>query len=765
MTGPWRRPADGDLLDIEQSVDAALIAVVISVLGAWVALIIAEQTIYLKRQGSRYWPLWLLLVAVALGGVAVWCTQVLLSTALQTSLPSSDHALPMSYSFDVAMLSLVPSLLLTYVGLLLLMGDVGYRSNYSGEGSSTQLSTSETRTARSAEWDLIVRKREEKRAASLSTPLHLQHLRRSMTWRVIVGGTIVALAMYSTRFTLFHIWLQPASWSLSVYASVFTWPFDCVLMVLSCLWFFHALRARYVGAFLFAACVVGDWFMMVQSLTFRYETSGKSVAKALVTADVSYTTISLVSGIIAAFICFVFIGLQFSRMQLSRNGLSVLAASMQASIARLQDKLTARDDTIAQLKHQLSQVCRLTAFTAINTPIHTHYAYCMAQATTVEVYHSLWKNNVSSAASSTASSSLLARGRSYLTVAQKLTPSLSFESSPALQPRMLPTDATETSSSGKLPLRLPFLGATPGKLASIVPLPALSLFGARNSSTASHSNDEIERSSDAQTVAEPSQTAAATEQSRLSTAAPTERRQASGSIGDARGAAADIATARRQQLSSTSLQRTQRFSSNSNRNYEEQLAALLDQSEILDSSSTPPAILSPKGGQSNKASLSIPAVASSAATFNGSLADLLVHPACVAVIKGELQAIHSVENLIFYLHAQRYRQLQSAKLRKTVATAMFDTFVREGADQEININATQRDSIAMYVTKRGDDSCGSGLFDEAQREVLRLMETNLLGSKAERQCAWLMVNMPLEALVGVASSNDENGDSVSETAS
>ena len=736
-TGPWRRPADGDLLDIKQSTNASLIAVVVSVLGAWVALIIAEQTIYLKRQGSRYWLLWLLLVAVALGGVAVWCTQVLLSTALQTSLPSSGQALPMAYSFDVAMLCLMPSLLLTYLGLYVLMGDIGPRSNAHISSSITNSSNDTraaraTRSAQRAELELATKKRADKHAASLSTRLHLQHLRHSFTWRVVVGAFIVAVAMYVTRYQMFQIWVQPAVWDYSVAASTLAWPFDIVLMVLSCLWFFHALRTRYIGAFLFAASVIGDWFILVQSMTFRYHSAGSSLPAALLTANVSYTAISLVSGIIAAFICFVFIGLQFSRMQLSRNGLSVLAASMQANIARLEDKLSARDESITQMKQQLSAVCRMIVYIGLNTPIHTHYAYCMAQATTLEAYQSYCRLSLSSS---------FVRGRSNTGLAQKAL----ADSSPVLQPRKFSNDATaEPSFTSRLILRLPSLAASPGKLASIAPLPTSTLFGRTMSITASHNANDSERSSNVRAAVEPSQLAAASsEHSLMSPAVPTRRHLRSSSTGDTVVVNRQIAAAATSPLElqpSTQQQQSLQPKSNHNRGYEEQLAALLEQSSSLDSTIAPSDLLSP--------------VDSTSKVVNSGLAAVLVHPACEAVIKGELQARHSVENLIFYLHAQRYRQLQSARLRKTVATAMYETFIMEGAEQQININARQRDGIGFCVTKRGDDSCASCLFDEAQLEVLRLMETNMLGSKAERQCAWLMVNMPLDTLVGISLSDD-----------
>ena len=180
--------------------------------------------------------------------------------------------------------------------------------------------------------------------------------------------------------------MQPAVWDAGVYVWLLVWLFDVVLTVLSCLWAFHALRTRYLGAFLFALTVLGDWFIVMNDLTFHYLTTGKQLPAALLTANVSYTVMTLVAGVIAAGISFLFVGLQFSRMQLSRNGLSVLVANMQASIGRLKDKLTASEESNRQLKQQLTAICRQVAHTTINTPISTQYAYCMALATTPEFY-------------------------------------------------------------------------------------------------------------------------------------------------------------------------------------------------------------------------------------------------------------------------------------------------------------------------------------------------------------------------------------------
>ena len=112
------------------------------------------------------------------------------------------------------------------------------------------------------------------------------------------------------------------------------------------------------------------------------------------------------------------------------------------------------------------------------------------------------------------------------------------------------------------------------------------------------------------------------------------------------------------------------------------------------------------------------------------LLTLLSHPVCVELVKAELQQIHSLENLGFNLHAQRYRQVSRPGTRKMVACCIYGQFIKPGAPQEININTRQRDAITQGIWRNGDDGCRSDLFQEAEREVLMLIETNVMKSRA-----------------------------------
>jgi hypothetical protein len=114
---------------------------------------------------------WLLLVAVALGGAVVWCSQFTMSSGLQFNIPSSATALPLSWSLDVAILAWLPATFLVWFGLIVAMRDIEDRT---GE---EEKKTSEAYQARL----MRCQQQEEKRKrAALNNMKHLIHLRDSM---------------------------------------------------------------------------------------------------------------------------------------------------------------------------------------------------------------------------------------------------------------------------------------------------------------------------------------------------------------------------------------------------------------------------------------------------------------------------------------------------------------------------------------------------------------------------------------------------------
>jgi hypothetical protein len=100
---------------------------------------------------------------------------------------------------------------------------------------------------------------------------------------------------------------------------------------------------------------------------------------------------------------------------------------------------------------------------------------------------------------------------------------------------------------------------------------------------------------------------------------------------------------------------------------------------------------------------------------------------------------------------RRYRTLTSARVRKLLATAISNVFVRENAPQQINIETRQRDVIMAAVRSKSDSDCTPELFHAAERECLLLMRTNafkpFIRTSGYRLCVWLCHYIDMQAVV------------------
>ena len=129
-------------------------------------------------------------------------------------------------------------------------------------------------------------------------------------------------------------------------------------------------------------------------------------------------------------------------------------------------------------------------------------------------------------------------------------------------------------------------------------------------------------------------------------------------------------------------------------------------------------------------------LAGSLPTAAPTLRQLLQHPVCVELLKDELLRSQSLECLSFYLLAFRYRGLRSSKLRRALAGRLYDAFVAEGSEQQINLSTRQREAISAVVAAQREDDFGQAapahLFLDAEREMLQLIDTNAFKPFTER---------------------------------
>ena len=259
---PWHPLKYGDVVSTYINPTIVVGAIVVAVLGAWVASIVVEQAVYAARKGHRWW-LWLMVVAVSLGGVGIWCTQLL--TASSLTVTADGATLDMRFSVAAILSGLPPTLVLTYAGLVALIGDVEVKPSklQRNDGAAHQ----QRQTLREA-------KEAAKRVASLSHREHFHHLLRSISRRVVAGSVLIAAAIQFTRVSLDAMFVTQAQAEVAPWVWVSTVLLDILLVFLACLIFFHALRWRVVGVFVFAFAVWNDWLMHQNGVIWRYQPYG-----------------------------------------------------------------------------------------------------------------------------------------------------------------------------------------------------------------------------------------------------------------------------------------------------------------------------------------------------------------------------------------------------------------------------------------------------------------------------------------------------------
>ena len=118
---PWlAQPQQGDSLPVSSSFSLLVLSVVLSIFGSWIALLLVEQLLVFRRASNRKYWLWLLLVAVAAGAGATWTSLLTSIASLSFPCPLCAVSTSVSYSVPVLFLALLPGVLLTVLGHLLL---------------------------------------------------------------------------------------------------------------------------------------------------------------------------------------------------------------------------------------------------------------------------------------------------------------------------------------------------------------------------------------------------------------------------------------------------------------------------------------------------------------------------------------------------------------------------------------------------------------------------------------------------------------------
>ena len=767
----WTRVRVGDRLRSSQTMTAVLVSSVMAVLGCWVGMILVEQAVFVRRKGGRY-AAWLLLVAVSIGLAGVWCSQFNQASALSVTLPSTGTALPLQWSLWVAVLAWLPAVLCCWSGLLVLIQDVEPRAGQTGGEPSKPATAAHNRQ----------QQEEERRMAALSFALHVVHLRQRLTWRVVLGGALVSVAMWLSRYALWSGWAMQAVYQPALGPWVVSAVLAVVLVVPALLMYFHALRWRVAAVFLLALAVVVDWQVHLGLGQFTYAASVLSTPSPLYSVLLQPLAVSLITGVVCAVTSLSLVGLQFSRMQLSRNSLSVLVVSLEAVVQRQLEQHSALLTDLAKQRAHGDGLARLLECINIARPMTADYALALAAAANSSTLTALFDVALAQ------SSSTAPRHRQSMTASSVdgLTPR--EDACPCPMPRRISAidivsiagrAAADAGVEGEEEIRgrpagrsllssplTAHVSSVSGRQATIAPMRRSSECSPPGEQGTGASENGVHGSSPSPEIAPP----------RPSPPMPSSHRRvvslsahfslpehdahphasalypptlALGSVQD---------RSREMSISCTSTHQGAMSSSPSHdspyQRYEADVSRLLAELSLHPITAPHQSPHSSAGAELRALPLGGARAGSISASRSApSLAQLLQHPACVELIKEELERLHCVESLMFALHAVRYRRLlHSAKMRRRLAAHLYDTFIAEGSPEQVNLSTRQRSVIATAVHQNKDDACPVDLFQEAEREVALLIDTNLMktfaGTAKHRLCVWMYHAVDVGAVLG-----------------
>jgi hypothetical protein len=775
---PWSRVQVGDELQLTQSVTSIVVSVIIAVLGCWVGQIIVEQAVFIRRRDGWY-KTWLILVAISIGVSGTWCTQFNMSAAITVTIPVTGTVLPVSWSLWVAMCAAIPAVVLSWLGLILLMQDV---ENIKAE--SKRQRTGVAHLARQARKEAEETKRKK---AALSNLAHFIHLKDSTTWRVVVGGLLICGGMWLSRITLWSVWSVQATWQSSPSAWAVSVILSLVLVCPAILMYYHAMKWRTSAVFLLASALIIDWQVHINMGTFVYATSVLSTPSTLYTVLLTSTAVTLITGIICAIACFGFVGLQFSRMQLSRNGLSVLVASLESVINKLKTNIEYSENEVLKARTQADQMAKIIECINIIRPIPKEYAFALATQANTSTMATL----LSTLDLSQGSSAHRSNASSILAIAKRAgSKQVWDEDDRPSQPHRASTTQEKMEDEERSTQPISALQETrdnivsPTLESSVDKIPVLERDSSDNTTgtnqtSKSHvtkleerrsSHPVARRSSSKQSGAaiypignETKQFASAVETTESSTNSITHVENGTKQMDHTarcRQYEQDVLAVLAEHLNHhKSSQLPIAFPASTTQN--SKLDA--DPSQIVEFSLVFPTLGTVSMNGRNSITRSVNTGVENATLLQWRvppLGQLLQHPICIEIIKDELQRIHSVENLMFFLHAVRYRKLLcSGKARRIIANHLYQTFIAETSEQQININTRQRDRIAAIIKKRKDDAYAADLFQEAEREVEMLMETNVMktfaGTPKHRLCVWLFHAVDMGKVMGWEQDLDE----------
>ena len=763
----------GDTLSTTQAPTYVILAVILSALGAWVASVLVEQAIFLfSRHDVTGCMGWLLLTSVSLGGGGFWCALLMQAGSLDVSAhPSPDvTSLSVHFALDLAIVLAIPAILLPFIACLLMIDSLQRaRSIRTAAATKTQSNYDQSTTAGSVMSQggsdsrndpAAAQKKRKAKGATLTWRELAEHLAAQMNARVATAGLCLALGLWLVRLLLPHVWLVQANFHNSAAALVVTAVVDYVLCTVCLLVLFHAMKGRLIGVFSVPAAMLFDYQLNLALMQWTY--ASDETSDLIHVWPVSGQAISILTGLLGAIVCLLFVGLQFKRMSLSRYALAQQVAKLRAVIESEKARAVAAEKKAAYARAEKNTLVRVMEFIHLARPISSEAAFLLAFC--------------SQADASPLADRLLSQTAAPVVIAVK--PEVEARNSGKMATRKL--SAAESGSNRSQQQDKP---------------------EERDSTVVE--DDQLEKAAALFSPKSPSsralQAVAPINESSVVATSDQKASRRGTSLSDARPASVNsgVLLSPPQALRTSQTQTwmvggssTSTVDSAASRGYESEvshwvglLASAHNDKQLLVAQNRKSNIISPirplpstdeeADGVTGEFSLPSPFISAAlqfqrdqqqTAPLPGpisseqvSLDAMLQHPACVEILKDELQKIHSAENLAFYLLVTRFQRIKRAELRQWLGQHVVNTYIVEGAAQQINITSRQ---TAAILAHHKSAHYPADMFAEAAREVKMLIATNLKqfrGSTSHRLCCWILQATALDEVRRISAAGEEEG--------
>ena len=375
---------DGARLAVQQNPSLVTLAALLCLVGAWVALLLAEMTAastavtasstpsvaanqrLVGAEKLRSWAHrvrdwvvalsrsqlsangWLLLTAVALSVTSCWTTLVVHLASLSFECAACTADLSLHVDLALVLIGLLVAFFPTWAGLWLIHSNARRMSHArrllrispfsAAKPSSSSRNEADTQTVDKRASAAQVRLTSGTGDESLA--MWIAALVRFVSVRFVLGSALVAISVGAVRLLLLqavqtHVQLHPDAVAEACSAVLLWWPVASLSLLLC----FHSARFRTSAAFLWTIGLVCYQQAALGSLTVLYDVNAVPFSSSLSTWSVSSTALVLMSSLLGAVSVLLFVWLQFSKLQLS-------SASLRQQCTSLLHKLGA-----AKLQH------------------------------------------------------------------------------------------------------------------------------------------------------------------------------------------------------------------------------------------------------------------------------------------------------------------------------------------------------------------------------------------------------------------------------